>query len=101
MRLATCFYGIRGSIRASCSIPPSRTILMALSIANSSVPKGTPTTFVPRYCAMSTPTPAKSDISPGVGTCPPEAKATVLLGLRCVPLPVNSRSRKDLSLIHI
>ena len=90
MRLAAGLSGIRGSVRRNCSASPSHTMSTALSIANSTLPTGTSTTFIAPSSAMRTPTPAKSDISPGVGTCRFGAKTTVLPGLRCMPLTVNS-----------
>ena len=95
MRFAASLSGIRDHIHASCSAPPSHTIPMALSIANSLDPTGTLTTFIPPSSAMRTPTAAKSDTSSGVGTCPFGGKASVLPGLRVyAPRCQFSLSRK-------
>ena len=56
IRLAYCLSVMRDNFRASCSAPPFRTISIVLSLASSSVPTGTPTTFTPPS-AMWTPTP--------------------------------------------
>ena len=60
-------------------------ISIALSLAYSSVPTGTPTSFTPLRSAMRTPTPLRRVIGSGVGTCPFGGKATVLLGSIAMP----------------
>ena len=49
IRLAGCLSGMRGSIRASCSAPPFRSIHNTLSLVYSPVPTGTTAFIPPRF----------------------------------------------------